>query len=182
VTAILVGIVSGACKNLGEDMKCRIYEHRPLVCRIYPAEISPFVQFTTTAKACPPEAWQSERLLLTDGQPVDPGLQSMIERSRQTDRDEALKKGLLCSDLGISVSGIAHEGFVAHEPERHLLLHAMRRAAGADISSPPPQPMWRLYSREPETLTSLAAGGFTTVSEKGPQDSFTFLHAPRPTT
>ena len=39
--------------NLGEDMKCKIYERRPLVCRIYPAEMSPLITFDMLRKALP---------------------------------------------------------------------------------------------------------------------------------
>jgi Fe-S-cluster containining protein len=180
ITAILVGIVSGPCMNLGADLKCRIYARRPMVCRIYPAEISPFVQFSPAAKACPPEAWQSEQLLLIDGQPVDPALQSLIEKSRQTDRAEASQKSLLCRDLAICVAGINDEGYVAHEPNRVVLREALRRATTARPTTQHLQPPWRLYSRELSTLASLNEAGFETLSDKGPQDTFTFLHAPRP--
>ncbi len=67
VTALLVAIVSGPCKNLGEDLKCRIYERRPLVCRIYPAEVNPFIQLNAASKACPPEAWVSGNTLVSRG-------------------------------------------------------------------------------------------------------------------
>jgi Fe-S-cluster containining protein len=181
VTAILVAVVSGACKNLGEDSRCRIYESRPLVCRIYPAEISPFIQLNTSAKACPPEAWVSDTAFLSDGSVVDLGLQSLIEKSRQTDRDDALQKGILCSDLNIDVAAITDEGFVAHEPDRKTLLDALRRARAADRRTLSADRPWRLYSRVPKTLASLKASGMETLFEKGPEESFTFLHAPQPT-
>jgi Fe-S-cluster containining protein len=56
VVVILVANLAGACPNLMADMRCGIYERRPLVCRIYPAEINPFVQLEPQKKACPPEA------------------------------------------------------------------------------------------------------------------------------
>ena len=39
VVVILTGAYEGPCPNLQPDMRCGIYEQRPLVCRIYPAEI-----------------------------------------------------------------------------------------------------------------------------------------------
>jgi hypothetical protein len=178
ITAILVGVVSGACKNLGEDLRCTIYERRPLVCRIYPAEINPFVQFSVARKGCPPEAWTSDRPLLSQDKIVDPHLQSLIERSIQTDRDEALQKGLLCADLNIDVAAIADEGFVAHEPNRKIFLDALRKARSADPLALPDNRAWRLYSRDTATLESLSVMGMETISEKRPEDGFTFLHAP----
>jgi hypothetical protein len=179
VTAILVGVISGACQHLGEDLKCGIYERRPLVCRIYPAEISPFIQLNTSRKSCPPEAWISDTILLSKGRLVDPHLQNLVEKSRQTDRDEALQKGLLCSDLNINVAAIADEGFVAHEPDRKTFLEALRRACSANPNTSHEQRPWRLYSREPATLQSLQASGLDTISEKRPEDPFTLLHARR---
>src|ERR1700693_384857 len=39
VFRMLAAHFSGACPNLLADMRCAIYERRPLVCRNYPAEI-----------------------------------------------------------------------------------------------------------------------------------------------
>ncbi|MDB6084618.1 MAG: hypothetical protein JWN43_2499, partial [Gammaproteobacteria bacterium] len=59
VVVILAANLAGACPNLMADMRCAIYERRPLVCRIYPAEINPFVVLEPEKKACPPEAWDA---------------------------------------------------------------------------------------------------------------------------
>jgi Fe-S-cluster containining protein len=53
VVVILAGAYAGPCPNLQPHMRCGIYEQRPLVCRIYPAEIIPFVELTPMHKACP---------------------------------------------------------------------------------------------------------------------------------
>lgn len=178
VIAILVAVVSGACKNLGEDSKCRIYERRPLVCRIYPAEISPFIQLNINAKACPPESWLSDKVLLSDGAVIDPDLQSLIERSRQTDYREAHRKGMLCHDLNLDVAAVKNEGFVAHEPDCATLLHALRKARNADPATLPDNRPWRLFSNASQTLESLQAKGMAIVSEKSADDRFIYLHAP----
>lgn len=179
VTAILVGVISGACRNLDTDLKCRIYERRPLVCRIYPAEISPFIQLNTAAKACPVEAWTAGDVLLVDGRLADSAMQTLVERSRQIDRDDALQKGVLCSNLNIDVSAIADEGFVAHEPDRKSLLAALREARVSDPRVLNTERQWRLYSRRPETIETLGSQGMKTLSEKGPADAFVYLNAPR---
>ena len=181
VTVIFVGVISGACMHLGADLKCGIYERRPLVCRIYPAEISPFIQLNKAAKACPPESWSDEQpLLMTDGMVADPHLRDLIERSRQTDRDEAARKAVLCVDLGISAAAVADEGFVAHEPERESFLKALRKMRDGDTHLEPGR-AWRLYSREPATLQTLAAQGMQIYNQKSAEDRFVWIHAPRTT-
>ncbi|WP_367889644.1 YkgJ family cysteine cluster protein [Burkholderia sp. L27(2015)] len=61
-------------------MRCGIYEQRPLVCRIYPAEISPFVELTPMHKACPPDAWTPGLPpLLRAGKLVDAGILPLIQ-------------------------------------------------------------------------------------------------------
>ncbi len=57
VVVILVANVVGDCPNLLPSRRCGIYEIRPLVCRIYPAEVNPFVILERDKKACPQEAW-----------------------------------------------------------------------------------------------------------------------------
>ena len=44
VLVTLAAVYAGPCPNLRPDMRCAIYEQRPLVCRIYPAEINPFIE------------------------------------------------------------------------------------------------------------------------------------------
>jgi hypothetical protein len=84
ITVLLVAAFAGACPNLRADMLCGIYEERPAVCRIYPAEISPFVALAPEAKACPPEAWaETTPLLLRDGAVTDGETAAIIARSRR---------------------------------------------------------------------------------------------------
>ncbi|HMD72294.1 MAG TPA: YkgJ family cysteine cluster protein [Steroidobacteraceae bacterium] len=64
VIVILAAYFSGACPNLAADAHCKIYQRRPLVCRIYPAEINPFILLKPGNKACPPEAWNATGSLL----------------------------------------------------------------------------------------------------------------------
>jgi hypothetical protein len=166
VTAILVAVISGACKNLGEDMRCRIYDRRPLVCRIYPAEISPFIELDPATKVCPTEAWLPESAA---DNPFAKLLPVLAERSRQTDYNEALRKGLLCADLSIDTTALADEGYIRHIPEPGMLLTALKRAYAAD-----PQPHldhgnWNLYS------PSLQKPGLQIISEKPAGADYSFL-------
>jgi Fe-S-cluster containining protein len=64
IVVILAANLVGACPNLGPDDLCRIHARRPLVCRIYPAEINPFVALVPGNKGCPAEAWKSDLPIL----------------------------------------------------------------------------------------------------------------------
>ncbi len=175
VTAIFVGLVSGACKNLGEDLKCRIYETRPLVCRIYPAEINPLIQLNTARKACPPEAWASGAAMVSEGRIVDPALQSLVEKSRQIDQDDVPQKAALCSYLGIDVAALAGEGFATYEPDRNLLRDALQKARAADTQILQNDRAWHLYSPSLMITESLRAMGAEIVAKKRPGDMYSFL-------
>lgn len=54
------------CPNLRADSLRGIYEDRPLVCRIYPMEVNLFIPLYTSNRACPPQAWESDRMLCSD--------------------------------------------------------------------------------------------------------------------
>jgi Fe-S-cluster containining protein len=174
VTAIFVAVSSGECKNLGEDLKCRIYERRPLVCRIYPAEINPFIEINPASKACPAEAWTSGASL------VDAQMKRLIEESRQTDRNDVPQKMLVCRELKINVAALADEGYAAYHPGEKLLLDILKRARAADLSPRQPLDQWRLYSPSLVTGKHLQARGLETIAEKHFDDRYSFLHGHSP--
>ena len=170
VTTVLVAAMDGPCGNLSEDLTCRIYERRPLVCRIYPAEINPLIQLQPSQKACPPEAWDSCEPLVTSD------VQILIERSRQTDQDDAPQKNLLCRQLRINVAAITGEGFVSYSPESNVLLQALRNIRSANLRpSATPYP-WRLFSPRAESANQLFSTG-AAVAVKSPNDSYSYLAA-----
>ena len=170
ITAILVAAISGACRYLAEDLTCRIYDRRPLVCGIYPAEINPFIQLQPSRKACPPEAWDSREPLVTSN------LQMLIERSRQTDQDDAPQKSLLCDQLQMNVAAIAGEGFVRYSPEVHTLLEAMHNTRPANLKPFGTPSPWRLCSHKPESVQQLFTSG-AAVAFKDPNDPYSYLLA-----
>jgi Fe-S-cluster containining protein len=173
ITVILVASFAGPCKNLNqEDMRCRIYERRPLVCAIYPTEISPFIQLDPANKRCPPEAWGAGDAILQDAI-----LHALIEKSRQTDRDDAMLKSLLCSEMKVDVAAVAGEGFIAYERDPEQLLAALRHARAVDPANLPVVKPWILYSKVAEKIQSLGAQGFQISNEKRPGDAYTFLWA-----
>jgi Fe-S-cluster containining protein len=107
----------GACRNLDEDNLCRIYERRPLVCRIYPMEINPHIPLNPAAKECPPESWEKGPDLIVGGELVDRELAQLIQRSRQADRDEIQMKDAICALLGIRTTALKGDGFTAYLPD-----------------------------------------------------------------
>ncbi|MCJ8205448.1 YkgJ family cysteine cluster protein [Pseudomonas sp. RGM2987] len=108
---------AGRCRNLDEENLCRIYERRPLVCRIYPMEINPHIPLNPAAKDCPPESWETGPQLIVGGQLVDKELATLIERSRQADRDDIVLKDRVCAALGIRATALKGDGFTAYLPD-----------------------------------------------------------------
>ncbi|CAB3694662.1 YkgJ family cysteine cluster protein [Paraburkholderia rhynchosiae] len=159
VSVILVAAFAGACPNLRADMLCGIYDERPLVCRIYPAEINPFVSLTPENKACPVEAWQ-RKPLQRQGVLVDETTRRWIEESRRATELEAPLRMRLCQELAVTHAALANEGFVIHAPESSALRTALERI-GATPDARDASPQWTFMSNRGvtvETLLSVGAG------------------------
>jgi Fe-S-cluster containining protein len=118
---------AGRCRNLDAENLCRIYERRPLVCRIYPMEINPHIPLRPQAKDCPPESWEQGPDLIVGGQLVDQQLMTLIERSRQADRDDIARKQAICMALGINITALKGNGFVAYLPDMEAFAAAVAR-------------------------------------------------------
>lgn len=107
----------GPCRNLDAQKLCRIYERRPLVCRIYPMEINPHIPLRPQAKDCPPESWEQGPDLIVGGKLVDTELSRLIEQSREADREDIGAKEAICQRLGIRATALKGNGFVAYLPD-----------------------------------------------------------------
>lgn len=107
----------GPCRNLDAEKLCRIYQRRPLVCRIYPMEINPHIPLRPQAKDCPPESWEQGPDLIVGGKLVDTELSRLIEQSRQADREDIGAKEAICQRLGIRATALKGNGFVAYLPD-----------------------------------------------------------------
>lgn len=107
----------GPCRNLDAEKRCRIYERRPLVCRIYPMEINPHIPLRPEAKDCPPESWDQGPELIMGGKLADTELSRLIEQSRQADREDIATKEAICQRLGIRTTALKGNGFVAYLPD-----------------------------------------------------------------
>lgn len=172
VAAVLLGVIRGPCQNLGPDMRCGIYERRPLVCRIYPAEVNPFYEFDTGRKVCPPEAWTQGGTLVADGDPVDRDTLALIDEARRRDAEDAPRKRRICRALGIDVAAVAGEGFAFHLRNTGALMQALMDAKAAPATDESDDAEWRLYSPHAATVESLCAAGFDAVSQKRTNDTF----------
>ncbi|MBX8516389.1 YkgJ family cysteine cluster protein [Pseudomonas cichorii] len=132
VIAVFVGNALEQCPNLRADNLCGIYEERPLVCRIYPMEINPFIEMSSDNKICPPESWGSGDILCTDGV-ANPELQALVNRSRQADVEDAATKIAVCAQLGIKVASWKENAFAVYFPERLKLIDAIRHSKEAAV-------------------------------------------------
>lgn len=162
----------GRCRNLDDDNRCRIYERRPLVCRIYPMEINPHIPLRPDAKDCPPETWQEGPVLLAGGQLVDADLAGLIERSRQADRDEIALKAMICQRLGIHTAAVRGEGFAAYLPDMSLMLQAILEVCQETDRLPAAQE-WALHMPQSGFAAALRASGAKVVEL--PQQGCTYI-------
>jgi Fe-S-cluster containining protein len=161
-TRVVVNLVAnntGACPNLLPDMRCGIYEDRPLVCRIYPAEINPSVALNSAKKSCPPEAWTRDLpILQRNGSLMDDVVRRDVRSWRDADAADVPLKRRLCVALNIMDAGLVHEAVLIYSPATGALLSALARAAQGDDDGPG-SAQWRFVSERPETLEDVAAHG-----------------------
>ena len=159
ISIVLAAAFDGACPNLGADMRCGIYEERPLVCRIYPAEINPFVVLTPENKACPSDAWQKTPLQ-RHGILVDATTVERVEQSRRANQLEAPLRMQVCLELGLNHAALANEGFVMISPDSEALLTALRKIR-ATPESQDAAAQWTFVSNRAGTLETLLSVGAT---------------------
>jgi Fe-S-cluster containining protein len=175
VVVILAARIDGACPNLLPDLRCGIYQRRPLVCRIYPAEINPFVLLEPRNKACPAEAWAAHHpLLQRNGAVVNGTVRRDIQLSRDTDARDTAVKLRLCEALHVRDTALATEGYVVYSPDVAALLRALSRAieaADAALDLATDSSPWRFLSNQSGTVESLVAGGATAALGGGPGSS-----------
>ncbi len=160
VIVSLMATFTDACPNLLPDFRCGIYERRPRACRVYPAEVNPFVVLERDAKLCPPEAWESAQVLKNDdGTWADPEVAASVVGMQEADARDADVKARLCAILGVARSGLSNEGVVIHAPDGQRLLAALEQAtAGGDPARQPAAP-WEIVSHRQATLDLLHSAG-----------------------
>jgi Fe-S-cluster containining protein len=159
VIVSLLASFAGACPNLRTDMTCGIYERRPMACRIYPAEVNPFISVDPGQKLCPPEAWEADTPLQTDtGDWADTAMAEAVDRRRGSDYIEAEAKGRLCELLGIHAAGLTNEGVVTYTPERSHFLAALDAVSAGAVRATDRLP-WIMVSHRDRTLALLESAG-----------------------
>ncbi|WP_286785201.1 MULTISPECIES: YkgJ family cysteine cluster protein [Pseudomonas] len=149
----------GACRNLGADMRCAIYDRRPLVCRIYPMEINPHIPLRTALKECPSEAWEEGPVLIHGGHLVDLQLAELIERSRQADRDEIADKVAICSLLGIRTMALKGDGFAAYLPDMRAFQQACERVRRDGLAAQAGETSWLFHAPDQALVAQLEETG-----------------------
>ncbi len=169
VTVILAANAIPECPNLQKDGLCSVYLERPMVCRIYPMEISPFIELKPQAKDCPPESWQQGSLLASDQ-----GLAMLVQQSRQTDRDDARRKVAVCESLGLTVAGWKGNGLVIHQPSVETLLAACE---SAEVDANPTDQPWQIKAEDPPLRAYLNAQSVPMADS--PSDDYIFHAIPR---
>ncbi|RRV08306.1 YkgJ family cysteine cluster protein [Pseudomonas sp. v388] len=128
----------GRCRNLDAQNMCRIYERRPLVCRIYPMEINPHIPLRPENKGCPTQAWEQGPDLIVGSRLVDTQLMALIEQSRQADRDDIEAKQAICQLLGIRTTALKGNGFVAYLPDMKDFAAAVGQVTASQGQWPQP--------------------------------------------
>nr|WP_166883797.1 YkgJ family cysteine cluster protein [Pantoea sp. Cy-639] len=149
----------GRCRNLDANDLCSIYESRPLVCRIYPAEINPHLPLRPENKDCPPEAWAQGPLLIHGSLPVDTELQALIEAARQADRDDIAAKVAICEALGITTTALKGNGFTAWLPDMAAFAAVLEQAPQA-IEAP-----WAVHVQDEALAAELQRHGLQVTGE-----------------
>jgi len=166
---------AGRCRNLDEDNLCRIYERRPLVCRIYPMEINPHIPLNTAVKECPPESWEKGPDLIVGGELVDQELAGLIHRSRQADRDEIQTKDAICALLGIRTTALKGDGFTAYLPDMTAFATTLDEVIGQTL--PEWGSEWQFHLSGEDVAGQVLAAGAEVAREITPNYAFISLRA-----
>lgn len=166
---------AGPCRNLDEDNRCGIYERRPLVCRIYPAEINPHIQLDPATKDCPSESWQQGPQLIVGGEMVDRELAELIRRSRQADRDDIGAKDMICERLGIRTTALKGDGFTAYLPNMDAFASVIDQVIEQPLNTA--QSEWLFHVSGEDIAGQVLAAGAQVVTEPAQTYAFISLRA-----
>lgn len=159
ISVTLVADIAGHCPNLLADLRCGIYERRPLMCRIYPAEINPFTQLDSTKKACPPEAWALEHpVLLRDNRVARETFQADIRHWRNLNEREIHVKRRVCAALNLEIAAIDQEASLVHSPRNDELVEVLTLLQD-ETDAATILPQWLVVSDQDDSLRRWAEEG-----------------------
>jgi Fe-S-cluster containining protein len=151
VSVSLMASFEAACPNLASDNRCGIYTERPLACRIYPAEVNPFIPMRADGKRCPEEAWQGHNTF------PDGITRQAIDRMRAITEDETSRREGVARMLGLAKAALANQGSVVATPDRTQLIRALEEACGGHERAAGHATQWTLVSDHAPTLNTLMA-------------------------
>jgi Fe-S-cluster containining protein len=154
VIVVLAATFNGACPHLGSDMRCGIYDNRPHACRIYPAEVNPFLAISPNHKQCPPEAWASSTPFVRANQMIDAQTQLHMSLLRHGDQLDIAVKAWICKALDIQSASLSNEGFMAHHPSPESLL-ALLRQTPPRVDNKPLGNDWAMVTNQAATFDAL---------------------------
>ncbi|ROM71971.1 zinc/iron-chelating domain-containing protein [Pseudomonas brassicacearum] len=166
---------AGRCRNLDDENLCRIYERRPLVCRIYPMEINPHIPLNIAVKECPPESWETGPQLILGGELVDQELARLIERSRQADREEVQIKEHVCASLGMLTTALKGDGFTAYLPDMTAFAMALDQVRLQPVEQHPRE--WQFHLSSDDVAGQVLASGARVVTQAPVNYTFISLRA-----
>ena len=178
IAITLVGSFDGPCPHLQTDMRCGAYSKRPRVCRIYPAEVNPFIRLDPASKLCPPEAWSKDKpLILNDKIIADLEVDRHIAQSRDAIFRDCRAKEQLSIGLSISTAALANEGLAVYSPPRKMALDALKAARQSDPALLAGHPIqWAITTNRASTLAILEEIGAQAIpSDCATIDTMTFL-------
>lgn len=161
VTAIFAGKAIPRCPNLKDDGMCNIYEVRPLVCRIYPMEINPFIELVPESKDCPPVAWEAGEILVTD-RVLEPIMSRNIASSKAADRSDAATKVAICEELGFTTAAWKSNGLAIYAPDRIEMIAAIEVARRKSKVS---NEDWTIHVVTPDLADRLKVSGKELVKD-----------------
>lgn len=158
VAVTLTAVFDGACPNLLPDMACAIYNERPDVCRIYPAEMRRERPVDPIAKLCPSDAWSASQPPFIDasGRVAEPATARAIASSRLNAVADVASKAQLLATLGINAAALANEAYVIWRPARSALLAALQQA---EVGGEYPPPDMAIVSQRQQTRAMVREAG-----------------------
>lgn len=147
------------------------------MCRIYPAEINPFVELTPMHKACPPGLPP----LLRAGKLVDADMLRLSQQAREAAENDVPIKQEMCTLLGIDRAAMSKEGFAVYSPYRAELLSALRQASRSPAVAKW-APIWRFVSNRRTMVDNLlSAGEVSSLAHANSAAGFEYLGFSRQT-
>jgi Fe-S-cluster containining protein len=163
VQPVVAAAVEERCPNLGDNNRCAIYEERPRVCRIYPAEINPFTPFSNESKRCPPESWdEGHGVFVAEGGAYEAEYAKTIAAARRAALDDMKYLPRLCSLLSIDRCALATEGFVAYKIAPDRFLEAIQQALNsAEETLANSNEQYMVLSNQKKSLAALSSMGIS---------------------